>query len=1010
MKRRGIFLLVFSAVLIVAFGVCTTVSADKWFINAQEKYFDTYWIQRERIKEKESLETFLTFDEPDEPEYSRAERAEEYFRDMATAYSGVAKARGKHGYGLRFNGEDDSFFTMRHAWVNIPDMFSIAFWMKLEKLPVSQDIFCAWDPTLKNFGISLDMGKLSFAWPSRDSSGNICTDTLSYDFHKYGEFVHIAVIADKTNSKKIRLYENGICMAESEFSEFNSFRWQFMLGRGNFNRKRFPFHGTIDDLAVWNRAISENELHSIFKSPNGLKEYFSTRKENFTLWRRRVKAKAMEKLGSFFSLELPNSERSLKTQQIKYPRDSLSIYIREPNVRRLARAHARSRRSGCTLAPAAPVEAFASIGKQTTECRITLAGGTTVYPFTDRPAYIIEPAGNRKTFPNGTRRIELIPPEKGGWLVPLAVSEIRKRVDFGKTEHSDCDLIKLEINGLDRGIYLLRDASLMHSCQTDLSHIWKYKGPGQPFFQRKEELEYYSPEIIDKFTAELVAFLSDEDKSFITQKLSTAQMLLDLDVHSPVPHAIRRREIRENAGLCAEIFSFNFGGNVEKVPVLPQMFLGENLNDWCVTDDLDFSKFRNKLPADISVLFESSRTNIISDSGIVTRPLLRPELVTINAKLTNKNKGFRIVPLEFRVLPVTNALPALCLWTAAPIGRTHRTDALIDIFEFNDGSANSIYTDSASIRYRGNSSFIWPKKLISIKTENSHHWFGNTDTRHILTVDATTDRLRVWNSLAYDLFRSFPRSDGITNIAPHVKVAELFVNGKYWSLIEFAERVDEHLLGSSNRLIFRHQAAQPRNPVMRQTFPDISKYNAIETYLDFENLLSETNFTSDSLSQIKSRLDMTSIADLMILFSLFGNVNGINHSFAMQEDLIFDTTKGRFFYVPWDFELLSFRHTGIIENELNIILAKNDPEYNGLVYARWQELRRTVLTAENISAQLKWTVSKHVEYLPFEFNTWYKKKNRFNNIDLEIQNRCLALEMRLEQLDELFKEKFAEQQ
>lgn len=982
--------------LAVICGICIFLPPQAWFVEAQENYYQAYWRKHKDIVDHESLTAFFTFDEPELPEYSDGHCREEWYGIIDHASTGVVKTKGRHGDGIKFNGDNDTFYAFAASWPEIPKAFSIAFWMRLSPLPCSQDIFCTWDP--KHMGFRLDRGELAFSWTAPKA-----VESISYHFDKYKEYVHIAVVADRETGS-IRLYENGVCVAEGDCSDLVSFRWFFALGKGNFSRNREPLHGVIDDLAIWDRAISETELREIVASPYGLQEHFSSASERFSLEKKRVRAKLKEKVGRCVACFLSSISSWGDLRGDLGANHQVSIYLPDSSWRSLARLHAQSMRSGI-LVSREYVDAFVTMDGQTLECEMSLAGGTMCYPYTDRLAYVLKPIRAEVVFPGGYRRIELLPPEKAGWLMPLAISSLRNQCNLGDALRKDCNLAQLEINGLMRGIYLVRDATHMCVCQDDPPEILHYSARKQPFRQRDAEKEYWTPTVIDDATLRLGAMFSPQRKELVEKQLSCTAKILEEDHFSPVPVAFRTA-IREQLALFQKDMAENVLSDIDNVPVSSSMMLGSNLCAWCITDALDFSCFTNMLPHGIAVAIQSDNTNLISNAGAVVRPAEHPELVTVTVSLTNERGFFRVVPMEFRVLPRKGLVPAIFVWSPILFGRAHQTDAALEIFADNgQNGLECCFDDFAKIRYRGNSSFFLGKKLLRIKTESPHHWFGKTGAKHMLAINASTDSLRVWNRLAFDLFRSFPRSGGVSNCAPHVGVAELFVNGRYWSLVEFAERLDEHLWGDPDYFAFRQRIASPRHPFMRQLRPDISSMDVLDMELDFETLLASTDRSAESLRRIKSKLDVTNIIDHMLLFSLFSNANGGASDFWMQECLMYDPSTGRYFYIPWDFDDSMRTDLGLIETNLDRLLAATDPEYNELVLKRWRELRATVLSTDSVLARYNDIVGGHAAYLPFEYNAWHVDKKEWDDIVGSIGAGREKIAYRLEKMDRLLAER-----
>lgn len=962
---------------------------ETWFRQRDERLANTYGWMRLKAIEANGLEDYWTFDGPEWDGDGR----------QTTPHAGVRRVSGQSGLGLGFDGSSGCFYDTRHDWSISSNAFTMAFWLKEKRLPVNQDILCTWGWV--RFGVRLVDGSMCFEW---STSGGV--KSVSYKFTKYDEFVHIAVVNDPSTGM-VSIYENGIRKDSSELADIDPFRWQVIVGLANQERARFPFHGVIDEIALWNRALPDGEIQRLSKTKRDLDAFFFERGERSRYLRKRARTKIMRAMahtamsGSFDFARIRRAKAA--TSRLRH----VNVYVADDAWRRMARAHARSRRSKTTSnPPSGTVPAVASIDGVSSQCRISLGGGTLSYPHGERAPLVIEPADLFETLPGGQRRVELLPPESSGWLAHLAISEIHRTLDIGPGMRRDCEAVALSVNGVRRGVYLMRDMTHMGTTSSDSTRPWRYRDVAQPFTQMRAELASLRPAAPDEAALSLVPFLRHEEIESIKERLAVAADIIWNDPFSPLPRKLRDERIRTSLNVCTDRIDSRRQG---VPPLFEALLFGRNLAAWRVVEDLDFGWFARRLPEKWSVSFKSDNESVVASDGKVTRPDGDPAFAQVAVTLVSPAGDKKEREFSFRVMPKNASMPSVFVWTATPFGRTHRTAATVQIFDPTQDAKCQFLSAASSggIRYRGNSTFASKKKLLNIKVDTPHHFLGSTETRSLLCINAYTDPLRICSSLSFGLYRSLPAGpEHSPHFAPHVRHAELFVNGAYRYLVEFAERVDADMLGNQNCVILRHTVSWPRNPVMRQSYPPLAEYDGMGVYLGLERLL-EANADGSHTAEVEARLDMTSIIDHMLFLSLFANANGWPNNRWFQEDVVYDLTTGKFSYVPWDYDCpMSSHGYGVIETDLDRMLLKYDPAHRRRVAARWKELRGGVLETSRVIRLYDELLSGHLAYLPTESRKWDAKgnvKDKDHFVGLRDQGRKF-LRTQLGLLDGIFAE------
>lgn len=906
----------------------------------------------------------------------------------------TVSAKGAHCAGLRFDGDDDTFYATIFPW-RPQESFSISFWINAKKLPVRQDVIFQ---GLRQIGIHLDSGEMFF-----DVFANSGRQSVSFPFLKFGEFAHITAVADMPQ-KRISLYENGVLRASQTVDAWIPLDWDVRFGRCSLNGKHHAFAGTLDEVALWNKALSPREISRLASSPSATRRMALSLSRRFKISRCRLLGRLVRAAGAIENLPSMNIARWLRARRARRELPRVRLVMDSKARRHLQKAHIRSRASGHRTAIASkPVRAFISSGDDTIECLVSLGGGTLCYPHTGRPGYVIDPLPDGKALPNGCKRILLAPPETSGWLVRFADC-LAWRISGLPSPPPLADIVSLSINGRAAGCYVMCDYSQMLVQQgEDLDPL--HYDDGQLLIQRISEHERLAPARIPARTANAVAgHLSPDVRAAFASSLQSAADALRGDVHSPIPLRERERLLQENLeSIMRDIGATSL--NAASFLLDESLVIGGNRASWFIEGDLDLSSIR--VPSGWSISFESQSPEWIDDAGhMAKRPEDSPAFASIVAKITDASGIESRRTLEFRLVPQKGKVPAIFVWAPVPFGKTHRTDASVEIVDpaRNDGGQARYFTATGAgghggIRFKGNASFFSAMKLPNIKLDTPHNLFGKGQTQSLIAIDSFTDPLRTLNGLAYDLFRSFPKAPPMKNYAPQVKIFEVFLNGRYRGLLEFAERMDRDMLGEKDIAVFRHMATYPRTPFVRQSKPSTAEMDFMPRYTELISLLEGTP-DSETQRQVSEMLDLENVVDFQILYSFFANANGNDYRFWTHDAIAWSPMRQKLFFVPWDFDLIHGRASlGIVRTDLDRWLERELPEHRQRMRERWRELRQTVLTAENVADAFDKRFSIHAGYLPSDARRWNKKPLTTRGFERMRDEELAFLLEQLERLD-----------
>ncbi len=184
------------------------------------------------------------------------------------AYGAITVAGGKYGRCGSFNGSNDYVNCGNDASLNLRNTLSIEAWIKPDTIPPSTKQASIVDRSsdnatgywfyLANTGV---LGFLRFKgiWDAVGSTGTIPT----------GTWTHAVVTYDDSVPNEVTFYINGqFDRAVSLNGPIDSSSNNLLIGdRGNLHF----FDGTIDEVAIYNRVLTEEEIHTHYEegSPEG---------------------------------------------------------------------------------------------------------------------------------------------------------------------------------------------------------------------------------------------------------------------------------------------------------------------------------------------------------------------------------------------------------------------------------------------------------------------------------------------------------------------------------------------------------------------------------------------------------------------------------------------------------------------------------------------------------------------------------------------------------------------
>ena len=271
-------------------------------------------------------------------------------------------------------------------------------------------------------------------------------------------------------------------------------------------------------------------------------------------------------------------------------------------------------------------------------------------------------------------------------------------------------------------------------------------------------------------------------------------------------------------------------------------------------------------------------------------------------------------------------------------------------------------------------------------------WFDDVKIREKLAME-------LWNEMAVEKQSNLKMSGG--------EYCEIFINGEYQGLRLLQNKIEKNYLAlDADDILLKGKnvnlgTQKPPEEVYEVIYSEQSEKVTYEIMNDF--------FYETDLSKV----DLDSWVDLQ-LFLLLGNMRDNEAYKNIYYVIQRNGQKEQLRFVPWDtdmsfgiywadgFKLLPETvETVTYRNEYEDLLAQY-PQINDMMAKRWKELRKSVLSDENIfgkidayDCELTFSGARHRDYNVLGWNSW-GGEDTLDNLKTYIQRR-------LEILDEKFK-------
>lgn len=184
--------------------------------------------------------------------------------------NGTTFKRGKVGEAFYFDGVDDRLRIPDAENLMITGSLTIESWILIESYPygAGQILFRGDERTgLDPYSLTILNDRLELHIGSSDTYISIFAPV------SLGRFIHVAGTLDSTTGV-MKLYVDGVVKAETTTTlrPFRDLDPSYLPGLGIGNTQgtgslyNHPFHGIIDEVTIYNRALSKEEIISIYKA------------------------------------------------------------------------------------------------------------------------------------------------------------------------------------------------------------------------------------------------------------------------------------------------------------------------------------------------------------------------------------------------------------------------------------------------------------------------------------------------------------------------------------------------------------------------------------------------------------------------------------------------------------------------------------------------------------------------------------------------------------------------
>lgn len=803
------------------------------------------------------------------------------------------RVAGRHGSARRVKSASDSVLRQPpSSLVSFPRHTTFAAWIRPDAAGYVQRVFDM-RAIQTGFAIDFDGSDLLATFAPGDGTPDRCA---RIPFKGGRGFAHLAAVIGENYAA---VFQNGREEWRTDLPDtFALPARPFAFGA----IQHAPFKGDVDDIAIWRRALSPEEIAAIAKSRRGLLENLEPGLAAAIALFDGVHA-FLDSFYRVFDRLLPSlgGPAVLRTE---IP----TVSVRMPNSveRHFRKAHEESLRFGYRTHKAANFKPATIVADA--KCIRGLIALDDVYGIVrgaKRPAFVLR--DDSRTIIGGSGLLRLYPPELHEALHP----------DAPRPLPLDAKFVKFCIGNSFKGLYVVEPFD-------GIGSAWVARGPRDPSFKRT--IGYNGPpapcdvpprglSVDEAFRETAMRVLADVQFPWSRQELRFRRHEL----------AWRRRRLR-------------FHDEADPEALLLRDIAAGSPSPMFVTNDLRLAG----IPG--IVAWKSSDPALVAPDGTVHRPASgAPRAVELTPVRDDGTDG---PALHLRVAPLKPAMQALFLHFRTPVQKLRRAD--FSCLRIPAGGAELQWltgtgATGGGVKHRGNTSYIkGVKRSMSLEFDDRVDWPGaSRPATHVLLYSGYADPTRLRNKISFDAFRA--TDDGVSpHFAPDVTWTEIFVNGVYFGVWETSRRVKD--LCDEGTLLYKVRAQNPRQwadvnvETVECTTPaavaSLNRYEPLERLFGFVSRTKGGKFATGA----QRFFWLDNIIDFMLILRFTGNEDGqVTNQYISRLP-----GEERWFIVPWDYDKTFFvepRKGKTLSNHLLQRLHKFVPRFGERANDRWRELR-----------------------------------------------------------------------
>jgi hypothetical protein len=738
---------------------------------------------------------------------------------------------------------------------------------------------------------------------------------------KQGEFIHIACAVD-FQRKEAHLYENGILKCSVKLEDGYHRVEEMVLGQIRIGQS---LNFMLDEFILRNRALTASEVFDESRSKTSLRYRLGGSQLLKVKFLQSIRQMIQTGINCMDALNPFYHESFI----LKAGLPQFNLLLSKKDLKALNKFQYLSLHHGITpekISTSRQIKVEKD-GKLI-EVQMELYGEEHHLSPNGKKSFSLEFRGYDEDF--AMKKIVFVPPETNGLLRPLFESRLARKYGFIFPKG---DVGIVFINGIYQGLYYFEEEGLF-DYSGDYNQAWHV-----------DELMKKIP----AFKTDLLAIYDDLVKTYLPLLIRDKSSYLG---SRELVYRIRADRVRLEQ-MISERLKENEQNRVKQVEAYlnEKVVLRDNPSQDYIIDPLDLSM---KEIDGVRIQWESHQPNMINEQGQVFRPEDQPVQVIVRAHLSfGKATGMKV--LKFIVMPRELELSIVKIFTRAKIRAFDWEPCLIQWVE----QPGQRYSDPmyGKIKFHGNTALHYPKKSFKLRLPLAKRFMDFSPSREFVFMSSYSDYTLMHNQLAYDLFRSFSKSNH-PEYAPKHHLVELFLDHEYLGIYEICENVDAQLLGLSpfkkdqpiHSVLYKAVMRQANFLSINHAFyeqkePDLKLGEYWRPYDDLIKFLGEASpeiFRRD----VEKMIDVENAIDFQILLSITNQMDGPDHNLFIARD---NHPADKFFIVPWDYDK-SFGgpYDRMRISSLSQRLMKDLPGYIPALQARWNALRESVLSEDSL--------------------------------------------------------------